>query len=276
LENLIKVSLLLILTCFLPIVTITMAQYPSFDEYELEYRVNVGDTQTYEIKKFYRADGDYTPDEMIDENGEKFNVSIREGTRLKVIITSINKSDDDIRKQSVHSKLEFSGRRTLETNRTYYVFFTTDNRTYWEELLNGSDYYFEGNVVTTISDDKHMIYEQKINIKTGWLVSIYLKEFFDNGTLLQEQLFESVLSGGFLDVPIRILNSIPLELVGLAIVLFGVGGIYKSLTLFKEQSSLKRSSKIKKDFQEKTDFIPQSPHTDIIKNIDTLIDELEE
>jgi hypothetical protein len=259
-----------------------LAQFPLMKDNELEYRVNVGDSQTYEYKRVFQA---YlttpTPTVMTDENGELFNFTIQKGTRIKIIISSMNKSEVNpiSGPQTPYMKMEINGRKTQEMDAGTFILPTTDNRTFWEEYVNntsGNGYIKENIVSFNSGDDQSYFSEIKINIKTGWLFSLYQRESFDNGSLSMEMLLESVSSGGLLDIPISILNSFNPELIGEAIIVIIGGGILVTAIRYKGKSAQSKLIKTRQEINGKSDFIPQAPHTDIIKNIDTLIDELEE
>ncbi|MHA2363733.1 MAG: hypothetical protein ACXAC7_07230 [Candidatus Hodarchaeales archaeon] len=274
-----KLCLFLILTFSFLISSVSLAQFPSGYEGELEYRVRAGDSQTYEFKKYYYSnDNAPSPPEMIDENGEVFNYTVQKGKRFKIIIAAINISEDDSGRQQAFMKIEINGRKSQESRAYSYIWPTTDNRSYWDLLVNSTSERgsIEGNVATIFSGNNQSYLEYKININTGWLISIYTMSSFDNGTLSYEVLIEGVSSEGLFDIPINFVKSFSPELIVELFVLFVGGGILVTVIKYRGQPSQRSSRKLKRESEEKTGFVPQAPHTDVIKNLDVLISELDD
>ncbi|MHA2365165.1 MAG: hypothetical protein ACXAC7_14495 [Candidatus Hodarchaeales archaeon] len=283
-----KVLFLSIIIVSLSITRISLSQFPTSDNDDLRYRVSVGDSQTYEFKKYYETDElSSSPTVMTDENGEEFNVSMKKGTRFKVIITALNESDydDDGAERTIYMKMEIQGRKTQETSGGGYVWPTTDNRSYWEDYFNSSELSrgsFEGNIVTynfSSSSSQNLVFFIRMNILTGWTTVIYQKMVFENGTLSRELLLESVSSYGILDIPLRFFQSISLEMIGSTLLIIVSGTVIIAVIRNRGQSSdrsIFRPNKKRIERQGEPIFITKAPHSDVIQNIDTLIDELED
>jgi hypothetical protein len=157
----------------------------------LEWKVNVGDSMTYTISKFFDlrdSDGNGDPESTTifvqNEAGEMVNVTYGKGSKYTVKITALNGlTTTQITWGSVVSKESISAG---------YVMKTIDNKSYWEEYastISGGNQSWLGTssgsvkvegdylVTSTILDMNSTTLESivKVNWKTGWYSYTYSK-----------------------------------------------------------------------------------------------------
>ena len=181
-----------------------------------EWAVKVGDSLTYTVGKYYEnfdldSDGNKNTSttEIKDKEGILNNITLKRGSKIKVTITELTFSH-------VSVEITYNSNFTIkeENYQGICVSKTVTNKTYWESLETwkaqdlvrekaaGVYFYFDscnssvknnlfiiesnGNLFGFTSGDMPYDLILKINWKTGWLVYLYTKSFYQNGTLLSE------------------------------------------------------------------------------------------
>jgi len=160
---------------------ISLSCSTALPQQDLEWKVKVGDTNTYTVDKIFDdddldGDGDKNTEtsSMIDEDGESVEVVVKKGSTVKVTITELN----DV------PTVKFTWNGDVTTSEVTdppfpTVFKTVDNKTYWETLADGNDTMsVEGDLVIReiefVVSDLTMTTIYKTNWKTGWVTYLLL------------------------------------------------------------------------------------------------------
>jgi hypothetical protein len=205
-------SKILIVAVFFVVCTCFLSSAMELDQ--LEWKVKVGDSSTFELVKFFEktdpdGDGDINTNTFLvtDENGNQVNITWRVGSKVKYVITQLNDS-------GAYLKRTYDGKITEQEARTTQVVQkTVDNSTYWEEYAQSISTPTRNasvNDITVVVEELFVIPPLnntllqilKFNWKTGWLTEQYQR--LSNATsIIGEAQFSTVSSSvpGF-DFPI--------------------------------------------------------------------------
>ena len=150
---------------------------------EREWKVKVGDSQTYSIKKCFDdsdLDGDGDKNNLklniTDEDGNIVGVTLKKGFALEAEIIAL---ESEISNQTI-TKLTYNGEiaekvsnNSFFFNATPFVIKTVDNKSYWEDQAKTYDISVEGDLIVKTEEDtlfgSTIEMRFKWNWKTGWL-----------------------------------------------------------------------------------------------------------
>lgn len=161
----------------------------------LAWKVEVGDTITYTIKKFYEIgdpDGNGDPNSRVvsafwepicNEEGEGVNVTLQEGTTMKVNLTHLD--NNRVNMTVIWNNEDFSyfsaeygdlEHRFLDwAHPSNYplqlVVKTLDNQTYWEAYAQEETYNENNSAVVPPSVAPYIIYSQEVSLEGDLLVT---------------------------------------------------------------------------------------------------------
>jgi hypothetical protein len=194
------VSILFLLLCI-----ISSSNTAALAQQELEWKVKVGDSMTYEFTKVYQnpdedEDGDPNTRKIIfpDEDGNTREVFLKKGTILEIEIIKLN--------DGATIKNTFNGEITSEesTDNTM-VMKTVDNKTYWEEYaktksVGDTEGSVDGNLLVLETEYENydtstteMIF--KVDWKTGWFTYRYQKHYNETDTIFEMELTVKAAGG---------------------------------------------------------------------------------
>ncbi len=162
---------------------------------ELEWKVRLGEQNTYTLNKFMR-NGDNIS-EIETQNGTKLSITLKRGTNITIELTRL-------REDYAYGKITYGNITTKEDELPYFVTPTTHNKKYWEDWTEEGHPYFcgmtvvlefsrsvKGDIITEkekIKDGGKLFERKKSrNWKTGWLAFLYKKTTADDGTVLEEE-----------------------------------------------------------------------------------------
>ncbi len=173
---------------------------------QLEWKVNVGDSQTYELTQYLDVDdtdgdGDIhsTYLTILDENGHQVNITWKVGSKVKYTVTHLNDS-------GAYLKRTYDGKITgQEARTTLAVQKTIDNRTFWEEYTQGfstptrnasvnGDLIIIEEDIFLAAETLHEVY--KFNWRTGWLT--YRSQKLYNSSMTMVEIILSKASSGII------------------------------------------------------------------------------
>jgi hypothetical protein len=182
----------------------------------LEWEAAVGDSKEYKLLK--TTDNYPADDGAILANGSSVNVDWVVGTTITVTVTAINETFGD----PLYGGLILAytqatyGEYTFPEGKTFYLFKTTDNQSYWEEWAAEEtdtssvdykdEYWVEGDMLyyynyhrygpipdqPEAGDNSVTHTERKYNWKTGWLLHHYSNWTNAAGNLLDEYEWQEV------------------------------------------------------------------------------------
>ncbi|UCE14785.1 MAG: hypothetical protein JSV04_06285, partial [Candidatus Heimdallarchaeota archaeon] len=146
---------------------------------ELQWKVNVGDSQRYVVDKYIdHSDSDEDgnihtqKNEITDINGNTVYVTIQEGTEIEVKIIALSNVatiqityDDEVTEQAREDANPPNG----------FIAKTVDDLSYWTAWAsNRSGYHVEGDLLVMSSSGSGVMLEMTIkrNWKTGWITYV--------------------------------------------------------------------------------------------------------
>ncbi len=167
-------------------------------EEELEYKVKMGETKTYEWKK-YMNDGKSESEMMtVDTEDGEVEVITKKGARWSLEVTAVNET-------GAYGKYTIEGAtgrdvRSLSSDEIFrFVMPTTNNVTYWTEWVkeantnDGVAYSITEDLLVMerlSEDDPTYKLAYTYNWKTGWLVRLHYR--YEEPEGLSEYLLEEV------------------------------------------------------------------------------------
>ena len=181
---------------------------------ELEWKVAVGDSITFELTQYYdKSDGDGDGNinthqfTITDENDHSVNITWTTGSKIKDTITQLNES-------GAYIKRTYDGKVTgKETKTTVIVQKTVDNVTYWKEYaqlittstrnasVEGTLFVVEEKYILPPANDT-FLETLKYDLPSGWLVYQYQK-LYNSTTVIGEATFTKTTGGlASLEIPI--------------------------------------------------------------------------
>ncbi len=199
-------TILPLLSAFLMIILIFNGSYihngfvSAVINQNFEWKVEIGDSQTYTYKIFYDIREPSLEEYQISGiavNGQIVSVIVREGTKITYTISSIPITG------SLRCEMTYNSNVTLieEFIPAIIVMKTTENKSYWEEQIYGNDSIFlQRNLVIQETINQGLYYDDggqifpytlistfKWNWETGWLTYFYIRAFFMNETYIEEE-----------------------------------------------------------------------------------------
>ncbi|MHA2105538.1 MAG: hypothetical protein ACW981_19095 [Candidatus Hodarchaeales archaeon] len=159
---------------------------------DLEYKASVGDLETFEVTKFQSPENNEEIVQVLADDGQRKNVTVKTGLKYTVQVSAINGSVPDqdayciLKVGSITSREKLCSSTGLQSDEPTYIVPTVDNSSYWVEEADAisfeeisakvSDDIFEViySFVDTDSDStwEYMEIEQT-NWKTGWVEYFY-------------------------------------------------------------------------------------------------------
>ena len=201
-------------------------------EWDLEWKVNVGDSQTYTFNNCFDdldsdGDGDKSTQTITvtDEEGDSVNVTIKKGSTMKVEITELNEPPGEGVYSGATIKITYNGKVTTPAQADAYAFCydwlgtsfvrKTGNKSYWEEQCSrypeDRNCSFDGDLIVFSAEqleypftgERRWKYECQLNWTTGWLFSVSCKRTNGTVTLMEYELIQSI------DIPSTTTTELP-------------------------------------------------------------------
>lgn len=225
-----RYKLVLMIGCFL-LVTSNVAGsaqlLPNTEADNLKFRVAIGDSATYEYTKvnYTNATSSTVEDIMlIDENDVPFNFSITQGLRFTIIISNITESTSiPVGRIQALTQIEIDGKITKESSSFSLITPTTDNITYWNEILqNNTDlgflYYIDAPELTYITTFPTLLSKTTYNIHSGWVIFSSQQTMDRDGNIIRDIEY-TMITTSLADVVIPFVNiSIPVYVIGVILI----------------------------------------------------------
>lgn len=168
----------------------------------LEWKVNIGDSNTYIYKDFYDITQtnpfQFSVSGIID--GEFVSVTVKKGTKLTYTITSKPTTGPLIGKITFNSKITFKERPISDI----ILRKTVDNKSYLENYYNNGSFSIQGELLIQTARTFDIYYEgsqafpyelttiYKWDWKTGWLIFYHIRSNSYSNETYYEEIFEVV------------------------------------------------------------------------------------